>query len=73
MALQEIFNAGQTTVPPASAETTAIVLQEAEIHRDEYNLAISFKDNYGRTYSFERYIRVKDHSNWQMTQDEWRT
>lgn len=71
--LQKIFNVGETTVAPASAEETAIILQEAEVHREEYNLSISFEDEYSRTYSYDRCIRVEDYSNWQNVQDEWLT
>lgn len=73
LALPKILNSDETTVDPASLVDTAIAIQENEMHREDYELKVTFKDNYGRDYSWKHAMKVGDHSTWETGTTEWRT
>lgn len=61
MVFTEVFNAGDTILPPASFKDIVLVIQENGSHRDRYRLGVRFVDNYGRKYKKTIALNVAEH------------
>jgi len=61
MVFTEVFNSGDTTLPPASFKDIALVTQENGTHRERYRLDVRFVDNYGRKYKEIMVLNVAEH------------
>jgi hypothetical protein len=72
LANESILNVDQTEIPSAQIVDTTIMIQE-EGHHDRYDLAIAFRDNYGRRYSLTHKVEVSKVAKWDNGTTEWAT
>lgn len=73
LALEQVFNVGQTQIGPKSHVDTALAIQDNDRHQDRYELTISYTDNWGRSEVLKQNIVVDEHSNWPQRTTAWRT